>query len=168
MRHSRQPAPGFTLAEVLIAMALLGLIMVAAALGIQAAQESHTYNTEKTALTARTRGVLDRIALDVRRAASVEITIDGELAVTMSDGWVHTYAWDGAAGGNATYTETDPATISIEHPAGVPSDPAVLTGQVHALELEAAGDGCRVRLRLEGTHASSEATITATPGKILW
>ena len=43
MRNDRRRR-GFTLAEMLISMALMALIMVAAALAIQAAGSSHAYN----------------------------------------------------------------------------------------------------------------------------
>lgn len=48
----------FTLAEVLISLALMALLMTAAALGINAANQSHVYNSEKSDLVAKARGTL--------------------------------------------------------------------------------------------------------------
>jgi prepilin-type N-terminal cleavage/methylation domain-containing protein len=159
---------GFTLVEMLIAMALLALIMTAAAVGLRAASDAHSYNAEKGELVARVRGVLDRIALDVRRSGSATRKEDGSLAVTTVDGWIHTYAWDGAQGGNLTYSETDPVTITIEHPWGVPGTPITLTGYANAFQVDQVGDGCGVRILLQGRHANCQAAITTTPLKSLY
>jgi prepilin-type N-terminal cleavage/methylation domain-containing protein len=159
---------GFTLVEVMISMSLLALIMVAAALAIQAAETAHSYNAEKNELVARVRGVLDRIALDVRRAGSATRKEDGSLAVTTVGGWIRTYAWDGAQGGNVTYSETDPGTINIDHPWGVPGPPVTLTRYVNAFQVEQVGDGCGVRILLQGQRANCQAAITATPLKSLY
>ena len=158
--HRTVCARGFTLVEILMSMALMAFIMVAAALAIESAEMSHNYNAEKAELGARGRGVLDRIALDVRQAASVRINEEGELEVTVPGGWIHTYSWDGTPGGNVTYTETDPA--------GVESTQVLLAGFTQAFGLQGAGEGCRVHLRLEGRRATFETTVTATPGKVLW
>jgi prepilin-type N-terminal cleavage/methylation domain-containing protein len=158
--HRTVCARGFTLVEILMSMALMAFIMVAAALAIQSAEMSHNYCAEKAELGARGRGVLDRIALDVRQAASVRINEEGELEVTVAEGWIHTYAWDGTPGGNVTYTETNAA--------GVEFPQVLLAGFTQAFDLEGAGEGCRIHLRLEGRRATFETTITATPGKVLW
>jgi prepilin-type N-terminal cleavage/methylation domain-containing protein len=159
---------GFTLVEMLLSMALLALIMVAAAVALQAAGTAHSYNSEKGELVARVRGVLDRLAFDVRRSVSATLKEDGSLAVITVDGWIHTYAWDGAQGGNVTYSETDPVTINIAHPWGVPGPPVKLTGYVNAFQVDQVGDGCGVRILLQGRHASCQAAITATPLKSLY
>jgi prepilin-type N-terminal cleavage/methylation domain-containing protein len=159
---------GFTLVEMLLSMALLALIMVAAAVALQAAGYAHLYNSEKGELVARVRGVLDRIAFDVRRSGSTTLKEDGSLAVTTVDGWIHTYAWDGAQGGNLTYAETDPVTINIANPWGVPGPAVKLTGYVNAFQVDQVGDGCGVRILLQGRHANCQAAITATPLKSLY
>jgi len=159
---------GFTLVEMLLSMALLALIMVAAGVAFQAAGVAHSYNSEKGELVARVRGVLDRLALDVRRSGSATLKEDGSLAVTTVNGWIHTYAWDGAQGGNVTYSETDPVTIDIDHPWGVPGTPVTLTGYVNDFQVDQVGDGCGVRILLQGQHASCQAAITATPLKSLY
>jgi len=97
----------FTLAEVLISLARMALLMTAAALGISAAQQAHAYNSEKSDLVARARGVLDRIIRDVRRAESVAVPNDRSITITMRDGSTRTYAWSGIAGGDIALTVTD-------------------------------------------------------------
>jgi prepilin-type N-terminal cleavage/methylation domain-containing protein len=161
---------GFTLVEMLISMALLAMIMVAACLAVQAAGAAHSYNSEKGELVARARGVLDRIALDVRRSDSVTAKDDKSLAVKMVDGQIRLYAWDGAQGGNVTYSETDPVTIDIDHPWGVPAPgkSGTLTGYVNAFPVEQVGAGCSVSIHLQGQRAKCQAAITATPLKSLY
>ena len=100
-------ARGFTLAEILISLALVALLMTAAALGINAAQQAHAYNSEKSDLVAKARGVLDRIARDVRRAESVSVPNDRSITITMLDDSTRTYAWSGIAGGDIALTVTD-------------------------------------------------------------
>jgi len=165
--HRTVGGRGFTLVEILMSMALMAFIMVAAALAIQSAEMSHSYNAEKAELGARGRGVLDRIAQDVRQADSVLINEQGELEVNVAEIvdlvefiGLHTYAWDGTPGGNVTYTETDAD--------GVESIQVLLAGFTQAFDLEGAGEGCRIHLRLQGRRATFETTITATPGKVLW
>ena len=157
---TKRTACGFTLAEVLIAMALLAMVMVAAALAIQAAQVSHAYNAEKNELIARTRGVLDRIVQDIHRATSFQVIDAQTLAVTLNDGSIHTYYWDGSHRGNLTYTETPLG--------GVESPPAVMTGFIDAFSVAEDGVACRVQITVAGNVATCQNSITATPGKIIY
>jgi len=155
MSALRRTSRGFTLVEVILALALMALLMVAAALAMEAAHDSHAYNAEKTDLVLRTRGVLDRIARDIRVAKSFHVPDPRTLDVTMPDDTVHTYAWDGASGGNLIYTVTDGLAVSED----------VLTGQVHAFSVSDRSPACSVSLALEGDLAKSEASLTATPRK---
>jgi prepilin-type N-terminal cleavage/methylation domain-containing protein len=155
MNASRRTSRGFTLVEILIAMVLMALLMVAAALAMEAAHDSHTYNAQKNDLVFRTRGVLDRIARDIRVAKSFQVPNPRALDVTLFDETVHTYAWDGTDGGNLIYTVTDDLVVREQ----------VLTGQVHAFSASDDGLACSVSLALEGDLATSEATLTATPRK---
>ena len=166
---------GFTLVEMLIAMALLAMIMVAAGLAVQAAGYAQLYNSEKGDLVARVRGVMDRLALDVRRSESVTAKDDKSLAVEVVNGQIRqirVYAWDGAQGGHVTYSETDengvpgtPVTLTGYVP---PGPPDTLAGYVDEFHVEQVGAGCRVRILLQGQHASCQAAITATPLKSLY
>jgi len=159
MRSDRRRR-GFTLAEMLISMALLAMIMVATALAIQAAESAHAYNAEKTELVARARGVLDRVALDVRRSASLDTLDSHILNITLADGSLRSYAWDGTSPGTLQYTET-PA-------GGVQSAPAALTTYVTMFSAQDAQSGCLVSLVLTGRVATCHASITATPVKSLY
>jgi len=156
----KQHRRAFTLAEVMVALALVALIMTAAALGLQAAQTSHAYNAEKTELVARVRGVLDRAARDLRRSASFLVVDEHTLAVTLPDGTIHTYAWNGVAGGNLTYTETDSG--------GIVSNPAVLTGYVQTFTVTNTTPSCTIQIAQAGTRAATSITISATPAKTLY
>ena len=149
---------GFTIAELLIALALMGFLMVAAALGIQAAQTSYAYNSEKTDLVAKTRGTLDRITQHIRMAAAFEVPDSGTLVVTLPNGSTHTYQWDGVANGNLTYTRVDDS----------PYNPVVLTDRVTTFVVTDVSPACGVRLVLVGNRATTEATITATPRKAIY
>ena len=159
---------GFTLVEVLISLALMAMLMTAAALAIQAAQTSHAYNTEKCELVARTRGVLDRMTREIRRSQSFTVLDARTVAVVVTSGYIHTYYWDGVQGGNLLYTETDPVTIGIDYPWGIPGTPVVLTGGVQAFTVSDASPSCRVYIYLVGQRAKEEGTITATPVKALF
>jgi len=159
MRNNRRRR-GFTLAEMLISMALMALIMVAAALAIQAATTSHAYNAEKAELVARTRGVMDRLAIDTRRSASIYIPSASSVDITLADGSVHSYSWDGQSPGTLQYMET---------PAGdVQSPPVALTAYVTTFSVEQAESGCLFSLTLTGRVATCHSAITATPVKSLY
>jgi len=83
MRYRRSRTRGFTIAELLIALALMGLIMSAIAYGMYSAEGTSKYNTRRAELVARARGVLDRIASDVWRADAT-LTSDDNSAVSIS------------------------------------------------------------------------------------
>ena len=168
MTATRRAQRGFTLAEVLIAMAMLALLMVAAAMAVQAASSSRAYNAEKTDLVAMARGVLDRISRDVRLALSFEVPDSHSIVISMPNGLTHTYAWDGADGGNLTYTVTeqsvDPYGNVIEN-----STSMVLTEQVRDFETnDSETPSCGLKILLAGDLATAEATITATPRKAVY
>jgi prepilin-type N-terminal cleavage/methylation domain-containing protein len=175
---------GFTLVEMLISMALLAMIMVAACLAVQAAGAAHSYNSEKGELVARARGILDWIALDVRRSDSVTLNNDKSLTVTRTNYPDRTYAWDGAQGGHVTYSETDPDTGAPSTPVTLtgyipPGPPVTLAGYVDEFHVEQVGTGCRVQITLDAEppadegkgkrqRAKCQAAITATPLKSLY
>jgi len=155
MRPLPSPLRAFTLAEMLISLALMALLMTAAAVGIHAAQQAHAYNSEKADLVARARGVLDRIARDVRRAQSVAVPDDRTITITMLDDSTRTYAWNGAAGGAITLTVVDGSTTS-----------AILTDGVQTFAVNDEDEPtCSIHLVLAGTKATTEVSITATPRK---
>jgi len=156
-RHRR----GFTLVEMLLSMALMAIIMVAAAVALRAAADAHSYNAEKAELAARMRGVMDRLAIDVRRSASILIPTGTSVDITLADGSVHSYSWDGQSPGTLQYVET---------PAGelLPSPAVTLTAYVTTFSVQEAESGCLFSLTLTGSEATSHATITATPGKSLY
>ena len=155
----RQPR-GFTLPEILIAMSIMVVLMVAATMAIYAAQTAHSYNLQKTELVSRARGVLDRIARDVRRAADFQVPEASTVSVTLPDGMIHTYAWDGTSGGQITYVETDLG--------GVTTNSVVLTGNVQTFFVTDVSPSCQIHIVLAGDRATSEASITATPRKALF
>ncbi|HUX17375.1 MAG TPA: prepilin-type N-terminal cleavage/methylation domain-containing protein [Phycisphaerae bacterium] len=163
--------PGFTLPEILLAMALLALIMAAAAAGIHAANTSYTYNSEKTELVAKACGVLDRIARDIRRATDFEILDDEilvdvqSLRIRLPDSTWHTYAgsdMSGTAKGDITFVKTESDNTE--------SDPVLLTGEVTSFTIEQPADSqsCHVQVSLTGDYATVSKHITVTPRKVLF
>lgn len=155
MSMNRRTSRGFTVVELLISMALIALMMLAATMAMQAAHDSHQYNSEKNDLVARTRGSLDRIARDVRLAAAFQVVDPQTVSVTMPNGIVHTYAWDGVAGGSLTYTQVDDLI----------STSVVLTNRVQSFVASDDTPACSVKLRLAGDLTTAEASVTATPRK---
>jgi prepilin-type N-terminal cleavage/methylation domain-containing protein len=150
---------GFTLAEVLVSLALMAVIMVAAAMAIYAAENSHAYNAEKNDLLVRARGTLDRISQDVRRCSSFAVTDTTRLDVTMPNGDIHTYQYSAASNGSVLYCQTVGLTTTT---------PTVLTNSVHAFIVIDAGISCRTQIVLQGTLSQCTVTATATPGKSLF
>jgi len=163
MRFPGRRPRGFTLAEVLIAMALMGLIMTAAALAIQAANTSYTYNSEKTELASKACGVLDRIARDIRRATDFEILDAHSLRIMLPDGTWHTYAWDGTDRGDITFVKTESDNSD--------SDPErLIKGNVTSFTVEQPTDSqsCHAQVSLTGDYATVSKNITVTPRKVLF
>jgi hypothetical protein len=80
--------------------------------------------------------------------------------ITLADGSVHSYSWNGQAAGTIQYLET-PA-------GGIQSAPVTLTGYVTSFTVQTAESGCLFSLTLNGIRATSHAAITATPVKSLY
>lgn len=78
MRRHRRQRGGFTMAELLVGLALTAMLMLVVAMGIYAATASNEYNTTKVELVATARGVLNRIAADVRRCERAVVNDDGD------------------------------------------------------------------------------------------
>ena len=161
--------PGFTLPEILLAMALMALIMAAAAAAIYAANTSYTYNSEKTELVAKACGVLDRIARDIRRATDFEILDDEilvnvqSLRIRLPDGTRHTYTWDGTDRGDITFVKTESDNSE--------SDPErLIKGDVTSFTVEqpTGSQSCHVQVSLTGDYATVSKNITVTPRKVLF
>jgi prepilin-type N-terminal cleavage/methylation domain-containing protein len=150
--------PGFTLAELLISMALMAMIMAAAAMAIHAASMAHGYNAAKTDIVAKARGVVDRISQDIRVAVSFDVPDGRTLNVTMPNGTIHSYVWDGAVDGNLTYVLTDGETVTS----------AVLTDDVQAFSVSDDSPACTVSIALENTKAAAAATMTAMSRKAMF
>jgi hypothetical protein len=140
---------------VLISLALMALLMTAAALGIHAANQSHAYNSEKSDLVAKARGILDRIVRDVHRAQSVESPNSRTIVVTLAGDVTHTYQWNGTTGGTITMTVDDGGVTAGTLADGVQAF-TVTDDQEPTFQ---------IRLVLAGEKATSEAVITATPRK---
>jgi len=85
MRYLHARNTGFSIAELLIAMALMALLLSAIAYGMYSAETSSDYNTRKAELVTRARGVLDRIASDVWRAdATLAATDNSAVNITFA------------------------------------------------------------------------------------
>jgi len=160
MRATPHPARGFTLAEVMLSMALLVFLMMASALAIQAAHASHVYNMEKTDLVTKSRGVLDRLARDVRRCASFNVPDAHTVTISMSNGDTNIYAWDGVVGGNLTYTYIPEGSLT--------GTSGILTNQVQTFLPTNDAPACTVKIVLQGSLTTSAARISATPRKAVY
>jgi len=68
---------GFTIAELMLALALTALLMTAVAFAMHSADQSSAYNNAKAELVTRARGVLDRMARDIRSADATIVADDG-------------------------------------------------------------------------------------------
>jgi prepilin-type N-terminal cleavage/methylation domain-containing protein len=163
MRAIHCPARGFTLAELMLSLALLVFLMMASALAIQAAHASHVYNMEKTDLVTKSRGVLDRLARDVRRCSSFNVPDACTVTISMPNGDTNIYAWDGVAGGNLTYTY-----IPEGSPPGSSGTSGILTNQVQTFLVTDDSPACTVKIVLQGSLTTSAARISATPRKAVY
>ena len=74
---------GFTLVELLLALALMGILLASVAAAFHASIQSYEVNTTIADATQAARSIMDRLARDVRQAHSVTATTS---SVTPSDG----------------------------------------------------------------------------------
>jgi len=135
MGSASKTRKGFTVAELLIALALTALLMTAVAFAMHSAEQSNRYNRTKAELVARARGVLDRVARDVRCAEATIVADDGaavnvkvvrlEEDGSMSSIW-RQYRFTG--GEVRVYEDTSAIPLPPTDPDGVASE--TLTGDV--------------------------------------
>jgi prepilin-type N-terminal cleavage/methylation domain-containing protein len=85
MPHGRDNlCGGFTLVEMLISLALLAVLLASLAVAIHAATNSYSENNRLSALTETARGVLNRIAQDIRTSDAVTVT-STQITITPPD-----------------------------------------------------------------------------------
>jgi len=141
MRSATQNRRGFTVAELLIALALTALLMTAIAFAMHGAEQSNHYNRTKAELVARARGVLDRIARDVRCAEATIVSNDGTalniMVVRQTEGGSTSSIWrqyrfvDGEV---HVYEDTSSIPLPPTDPEGVPCE--TLTADVAHFQVE--------------------------------
>jgi prepilin-type N-terminal cleavage/methylation domain-containing protein len=136
--HSRR---GFTVAELLVALVLTALLMTAVAFAMHGAEQSNRYNRTKAELVARARGVLDRIARDVRCAEATVVANDGTamnvMVVRQAQDGSMTSVWrQYRLVGNEVwvYESTTGIPLPPTEPAGVSCE--VLTGDVASFQVQ--------------------------------
>ncbi|MFW6133236.1 MAG: PulJ/GspJ family protein [Planctomycetota bacterium] len=70
--HPRRPTSGFTLVEVLIALAITAMLLTSVGVAVHAALTSHQESGELAAAAHATRVLCDRMARQVRTAAAID------------------------------------------------------------------------------------------------
>lgn len=79
----RGPAKGFTLAELLIALAILALLLTSIAIAFQASMHNIQENERLSAATQAGRSVLNRITMEVRDGAAIDLSSPSNTLVIM-------------------------------------------------------------------------------------
>jgi prepilin-type N-terminal cleavage/methylation domain-containing protein len=101
-----QRRTGFTLVEVLLAMALLAMLLTAIAVAVQAAMQGYRENERVAAVTQAARSVLARMMREIRTADEVDTTATSISILPPEDGSGITlirYTWNN---GELTYHQT--------------------------------------------------------------
>ncbi|MCE5276776.1 MAG: type II secretion system protein [Planctomycetaceae bacterium] len=75
---------GFTLVEVLLTLAVLGIVLAGVAVALQAALTSYTQNNRIAAVAQTARAVMDRMSREIRTATNVNST-STSLTITPPD-----------------------------------------------------------------------------------
>ncbi len=73
-RLQRRARPAFTLVEVLLTLAIMGIVLAAVAVALQAALASYTANNRIAAVAQTGRAIMDRMSREIRTAANVNST----------------------------------------------------------------------------------------------
>jgi prepilin-type N-terminal cleavage/methylation domain-containing protein len=103
-RGERVPCPGFTLAEMLIAMTLLAMILGSVAMAMRGATEAVSFGNEQSRSNVITTLVMDRLRTDIRRADVVALNSPSNtISLTMPSGEQKSYTWSGTAGSRLVY-----------------------------------------------------------------
>jgi len=71
--HTRTRQNGFTLVELLLAVAILAMLLAAVAAGVHASLTSYAENEKIAALNQTSMSILNRMVHDVRTAAAVDV-----------------------------------------------------------------------------------------------
>ncbi|MBL7132992.1 MAG: prepilin-type N-terminal cleavage/methylation domain-containing protein [Phycisphaerae bacterium] len=81
---SPKKTPAFTLAEAILALAILAMLLAAVAVAVHASMQSYTENERIASVTQASRVILSRMMAEVRSAADVNST-DTLLTITTAD-----------------------------------------------------------------------------------
>jgi prepilin-type N-terminal cleavage/methylation domain-containing protein len=105
-RATRTKAAGFTLIEIMIALALLAMLMAAVGAAVHASMTNYRENEEMFRAMSTARQALMRITTDLRTASEVSsldpagqctIDLDGDAEHNGTANWDITYQFDSAA-----------------------------------------------------------------------
>ena len=113
---------GFTLIEVMMAMALTVVIMASAGALLYAGQKVSTGDTEDATAQSEAQGQLDRMIRDLRGATDVKLQNPGQVTITQLDGTALSYKCDspdltpGNSSYNACYRLTGATDTSLSAP----------------------------------------------------
>ena len=159
----------FTIAEMLIALAVLSMLLAAAAVAIKACMDGYGENEEIATLTQSSRWVLNRIANDVRSAAAVDTT-STSITIIPPDTSTYSqieYACDG--GGNLVLKRTTPGGQTTSYPMISADGTPALTSfyVIQELGQDSQGQSCTksitIRMSLEVDNQTTEQTISIAP-----
>ncbi len=159
----------FTIMEMLVSLAVLGMLLAAAAAAVKACMDGYSENEEIATLTQSSRWVLNRIAKDVRSAAAVDAT-STSITVIPADTTTYSlisYQYTGAGDLVLNRTATGGATESytLISATGEPK----LTGfyVIQEIGQDSLGQTCTksvtIRLSMEVDNQNTEQTISVSP-----
>ncbi len=113
--RKRNQASGFTLAELLVGLALLVMIMSTVAVAMHGAANLSVYGADKGRSLTKATLALSRMGRDIRRADAISLTTPSELQLTMPDGETIQYVWNGTSGDSLTYrsSQTPDGTLLV-------------------------------------------------------
>jgi prepilin-type N-terminal cleavage/methylation domain-containing protein len=94
---------GFSLMEVMMAMALTAVIMGASGTLLYSGQKTSNADSEDATAQSEAQGQLDRMVRDLSQATDVTTQNAGQITVTLLDGSQLSYKCDTADVGNSTY-----------------------------------------------------------------
>lgn len=154
---------GFTLVELLAAMAISLVVLLATLTTLDTFSRNASQQTRVTDANDQVRAVMDRVVSDLRQAATIEVAGPGDLVYTVTDSATATrrericldasnYVW------RSTVTTASPATPLV---AGRPC-PITGTGAFKVTQLKSANTSSNPMFHYDSATASSVRSVGLT------
>ena len=162
-RHGPRRPAGLSLVEVLLSLAITGMLLGAVAFAMQGSFDSYRENDEISAVTATARSILSKMAHEIRASDETSCTGTSVSILPVADGSGLTRIDYTYSNGNLNYVRTVSGTATT-YPLIVSTEKVKLTSFTPSATagLDVANNNCNKVIKLNLTFTVGDQTFNVT------